>query len=187
MKRVLRESRVVLLLVCFFLVGAVSAQAQAPAQTAPTTPIGDLVSNWNDIGRKLVAMAEDFPEDKYDWKPSPEVRSFSEQLLHAAGYAVFVEAVSRGLHPREEDPKRSNFKSKAEIAAFVKKAYADGAKAIEAGGVEKLMQTVQVGSYTVTFLGLWDGAIEHSGEHYGQLVVYYRVNKIVPPESRPRK
>ena len=29
--------------------------------------------------------------------------------------------------------------------------------------------------------------IEHSGEHYGQLVVYYRVSGMVPPESRPKK
>jgi hypothetical protein len=31
------------------------------------------------------------------------------------------------------------------------------------------------------------GLIEHSGEHYGQLVVYYRLNNLVPPESRPKK
>ena len=31
------------------------------------------------------------------------------------------------------------------------------------------------------------GLIEHSGEHYGQLVVYYRVAGLVPPESRPQK
>src|SRR5580698_9473521 len=30
------------------------------------------------------------------------------------------------------------------------------------------------------------GIIEHSGEHYGQLVVYYRLAGLVPPESRPR-
>lgn len=29
--------------------------------------------------------------------------------------------------------------------------------------------------------------IEHSAEHYGQLVVYYRLAGIVPPESRPKK
>jgi hypothetical protein len=29
--------------------------------------------------------------------------------------------------------------------------------------------------------------LEHSGEHYGQLVVYYRVAGLVPPESRPKK
>jgi hypothetical protein len=31
------------------------------------------------------------------------------------------------------------------------------------------------------------GFIEHSGEHYGQLAVYYRVAGMVPPESRPKK
>jgi hypothetical protein len=31
------------------------------------------------------------------------------------------------------------------------------------------------------------GLIEHSGEHYGQLVVYYRLAGLVPPESRPKK
>ena len=28
---------------------------------------------------------------------------------------------------------------------------------------------------------------EHSGEHYRQLVVYYRLAGLVPPESRPKK
>jgi hypothetical protein len=31
------------------------------------------------------------------------------------------------------------------------------------------------------------GLIEHSGEHYGQLAVYYRIAGLVPPESRPKK
>lgn len=30
----------------------------------------------------------------------------------------------------------------------------------------------------------WMIAIEHSGEHYGQLVVNYRANNLVPPDSR---
>ena len=33
----------------------------------------------------------------------------------------------------------------------------------------------------------WIGFLEHAGEHYGQLVVYYRLNGLVPPESRPKK
>ena len=31
---------------------------------------------------------------------------------------------------------------------------------------------------------IWIAAIEHSSEHFGQLVVYYRANNLVPPESR---
>jgi hypothetical protein len=34
---------------------------------------------------------------------------------------------------------------------------------------------------------LFNTFTEHAGEHYGQLVVYYRLNGIVPPESRPKK
>ena len=40
---------------------------------------------------------------------------------------------------------------------------------------------------TVQLMDLAYEAIEHSGEHYGQLVVYYRVAGLVPPESRPKK
>ncbi len=178
----------VVVLICALLLCAGSAAAQAAkAPPASSTTSKDLLGSWNEIGRKLTGMAEDFPEDKYDWKPTPEVRSFSEQLLHAASYANYVGEVAKGLRPKEEDPKRSNFKSKAEIVAYVKKAYADGAKAIEAAGEKELSKSIQVGRWTVTNYGLWDSAVEHSGEHYGQLVVFYRVNKMVPPESRPRK
>lgn len=178
----------VITLLCALLLCAGIAGAQvAKAPPASSTPAKDLLHSWNDIGRKLTAMAEDFPEDKYDWKPTPEVRSFAEQLLHAASYAGYVGEVAKGLRPKEEDPKRANFKSKAEIVAYVKKAFADGAKAIEATGDEKLRTSIQVGRWTVTLFGLWDTAVEHAGEHYGQLVVYYRVSKMVPPESRPRK
>src|SRR5580658_4402215 len=42
-----------------------------------------VLDSWNEVGRKLIAMAEDFPEDKYDFRPTPAERSFAEQLLHA--------------------------------------------------------------------------------------------------------
>jgi len=56
------------------------------AAVKPADPESKVVlDSWNDIGRKLIAMAEDFPEDKYDFKPTPAQRSFAEQLLHVAG------------------------------------------------------------------------------------------------------
>src|SRR5580698_4095922 len=48
-----------------------------------------VLDSWNEIGRKLVALAEDFPEDKYNFKPTPAERSFAEQLLHAAGSCYY--------------------------------------------------------------------------------------------------
>src|ERR1700728_5074150 len=96
-------------------------------------PSQAVLAQWNDIGRKLIAMAEDFPDDKYDFKPTPAQRSFAEQLLHAANANYFFTDPAMGKPmPKEEDPKRSDFKTKADIVAFVKKAFADGAAAIKA-------------------------------------------------------
>ena len=66
---------------------------------ASRKPIAVLLDNWNEIGRKLIAMAEDFPEDKYDFKPNPAQRSFAEQLLHAAGANYFFINPVKGVKP----------------------------------------------------------------------------------------
>src|SRR3984957_66958 len=94
-----------------------------------------VLDSWNDIGRKLTAIAEDFPEDKYDFKPTPAQRSFAEQLLHAAGSNYyFTDAVNGKKPPAGADPKRHQYKTKADIVAFVKKSFADGAAAIQSKG-----------------------------------------------------
>jgi hypothetical protein len=161
------------------------------AAIKPADPESKVVlDSWNDIGRKLIAMAEDFPEDKYDFKPTPAQRSFAEQLLHAAGANYFFSDPAMGKKmPAEEDPKRADFKTKADIVAFVKKSFADGAAAIKAKG-DKGMSDLLVDPFAHQQMRVLDmayGFIEHSGEHYGQLVGYYRMAGLVPPESRPKK
>ena len=149
-----------------------------------------VLDSWNDIGRKLIAMAEDFPEDKYDFKPTPAQRSFAEQLLHAAGANYyFINPVMGQKPPADEGPKRDQFKSKAEIVTYVKKAYADGASAIQSKGEAGLTSTIDdpFAHQKVRIIDYAYGFMEHSGEHYGQLVVYYRLSGLVPPESRPKK
>src|SRR3981081_528468 len=112
----------------------VAMKKDAPVKPAPS-PSQAVLESWNDIGRKLIAMAEDFPEDKYDFKPTPAQRSFAEQLLHAAGANYFFTNPAMGKKmPAVEDPKRADYKTKADIVAFVKKSFADGGAAIKAKG-----------------------------------------------------
>ena len=73
----------------------VLAQAQdAPAKSTASKPAPSasqaVLASWNEIGRKLVAMAEDFPEDKYDFKPTPAQRSFAEQLEKNEAIKVYA-------------------------------------------------------------------------------------------------
>ena len=180
-----------MLAAALFTFPALAQDAKKEAAVKPAdSPSKVLLDQWNDIGRKLIAMAEDFPEDKYDFKPTPAQRSFAEQLLHAANANYFFTDPAMGRPmPKEEDPKRSDFKTKADIVAFVKKAFADGAAAIKAKG-DKGMSDLVVDPFANQQVRVSDmawGIIEHSGEHYGQLVVYYRLAGLVPPESRPKK
>jgi uncharacterized damage-inducible protein DinB len=171
-------------------VHAQDAMKKEVAIKPAASPSHAVLEAWNDVGRKLIAMAEDFPEDKYDFKPTPAQRSFAEQLLHAANANYFFTNLAKGEKPpAEEDPKRDQFKTKADIVAFVKKTFADGAAAIQAKG-DKGMSDLLVDPFAhqqVRVSELAYGLIEHSGEHYGQLAVYYRVAGLVPPESRPKK
>jgi uncharacterized damage-inducible protein DinB len=178
----------VLLSVLSFAVAS-RAQEKKPPKPAPSSSKA-VLDSWNDIGRKLITMAEDFPEDKYDYKATPAERTFAENLLHVAGVNYYFTNTVRGEKPPAgENPPRSQYKTKSDVVAFVKKSFADGAAAIEARG-DKGMTEIVVDPYSNEETRISDyayGFVEHSGEHYGQLVVYYRLNGIVPPESRPRK
>jgi uncharacterized damage-inducible protein DinB len=195
--KVKMRMRIVGALLTVVMIGALAAAQgttkDTPKKPAPKPAVGPsqaLLDNWNDVGRKLIAMAEDFPEDKYDFKPVPAQRSFAEQLLHAANSNYFFTNPVMGLKPpAEEDPKRDQYKTKAAVVDFTKKAFADGAAAIKQKG-DKGMNDLIVDPFANQQVRVSDmawGLLEHSGEHYGQLVVYYRVAGMVPPESRPKK
>ena len=168
----------------------VHAQSKTEAIKPPDSPSKVLLDSWNDIGRKLIAMAEDFPEDKFDMKPTPAQRSFAEQLLHAAGANYYFTYPATGSNEKvDENPSREKYKTKADVVAYVKKSFAEGAAAIQAKG-DKGLNDLIVDPFAHQQVRLIDwayGFIEHSGEHYGQLVVYYRLAGLVPPESRPKK
>ncbi len=171
-------------------VRAQNAMKKDTAVKPPDSPSKVVLDSWNDIGRKLIAMAEDFPEDKFDFKPTPAQRTFREQLLHAAGANYyFTNPASGKTGPVEENPKPEQYKTKADVVAFVKKSFADGAAAIKAKG-DKGMTDLVVDPFSHQQVRIYDfayGFIEHCGEHYGQLVGYYRLAGLVPPESRPKK
>src|SRR5438067_13287055 len=126
MKSLIAKAAVVTLL-------ASAIWAQDAARTAALSPSQAVLEAWNDIGRKLIAMAEDFPEDKYDYKPVPAQRSFAEQLLHVAGSNDLFTAVAKGQKP-VDDEDRSHFKTKAAVLAYLKKSFAEGAAAIQKEG-----------------------------------------------------
>jgi pimeloyl-ACP methyl ester carboxylesterase len=167
---------------------SVDLEAEKAKRLPTVSSSTELIEQWNDIGRKLIAIAEDLPENKYEYKPNPDSRTFIQQLLHASGSMYFfTDVVQRKQARYDNDPPRSEWVTKDDVVAFVTRCVKDGADLLTAKGEEGLKERVNDGSSRLIRLGdLAHLVIEHSGEHYGQLVAYYRVNGMVPPESRKK-
>jgi len=160
----------------FFAVVAFPAFAQNTLHPTPEVVRGHFMS----INRKILDMAKDFPEDKYDFRLKPEMRSFREIIVHIAGGNIYAAKAGRGENVAWDDNLEldaRNYKTKADVVAMFEKTVNDANAAIEALSDSSFAKTVDP----------WVDVTEHSAEHYGLLVAYYRANGIVPPASRPKK
>ncbi len=152
----------------------------------------EALDSWSDIGRRLIAMAEDMPEAKYWYTPAKDTRTFGDMLLHVAGvnYQVVNAIAGREVGHGENDPPRANYNSKAAVVAYLKKSFADGAASLKAIKSHADFEKKVVYPWANQLIhphSLWGMTVAHASEHYGSLVTYYRVQGMVPPESRPKK
>jgi hypothetical protein len=150
---------------------AIQSQAQQP------DPMKAITSTFNGVHKNLLEMAEDFPADKYGFKPKPEMRSFGEVIVHVFSGTTYAAKAGRGEAAKwtELDPKA--YADKAAVVAGFKKAIADADASLKATPASRFASSPEP----------WLSVIEHSAEHYGLLVAYYRLNGLVPPASRPKK
>ncbi len=129
------------------------------------------------VNQKILEMAKDFPADKYDYQPTKEMRSFGAVLIHIASGYVYAAKKGRGENVQWDELDPKNFKTKAEVVAALQKSIEDATAVLKAVPDEQFAKNLQP----------WIAVSEHAAEHYGLLVAYYRLNGLVPPESRPKK
>src|SRR6266849_4550791 len=139
----MKRSALALVAVTLLAALGMSLHGQAQTQNQPPSPArsrsNEMLDRWNDIGSKLIAMAQDFPEDKYDFKVQKDERTFALNLLHAAAldFVVIRRISGSNLGPdfgEGDNPSRDAFKTKADVVKFVQEAVADGAKVIQQQG-----------------------------------------------------
>lgn len=148
----------------------------ALSQQAPPTPAQAINRQFAYVNQKVLDMAKDFPADKYDYRPSKDVRSFREVIIHIASGNAYGAKAGKGekVNWDELDPKE--FATKDAVVAKFQNSFDAAKETLKATPEERFTKT----------LAPWMSIIEHAAEHYGQLVVYYRGNGLVPPESRPK-
>ena len=151
--------------------------ASAPAQQkAPPSPAKQIANTFGYVNKNILDMAQDFPADKYDFRLKPEMRSFGEVVVHVTSGIVYAAKKGRGENVNWDEIDAKNYKGKDQIVALLQKSIADANATLESAPGDSFTKD----------LNPWLSVIEHSAEHYGLLVAYYRANGIVPPASRPQ-
>jgi hypothetical protein len=179
---------------CGFLLLAVAATAQATkAKEEKRTVTQVLDHTVSNLESEFVPAAEAMPEDKFGFAPTngefKNVRTFAQQIKHVA--AVNYELGGALLEQKPpvdigDESGPASLTSKADIMKYLKDSFAYVHKAIATINEANLVGTVRspFGEGWVSRLGLATAVSSHGYDHYGQMVIYLRMNGIVPPASR---
>jgi len=175
----------------------VAAAAALPAPAALAQPPADplaatIVPLFGMIERDFESLADAMPADRYGFKPADGefrgVRTFAEQIKHVAcaNFAFYnqIEHKTPPEHCEEGGP--SAAKTKAELTVYLRESFAYAGRVFRALTPANAMDPVD-GPYggPSTRIGITSLSLWHASDHYGQLVVYLRMNGIVPPASQP--
>jgi hypothetical protein len=176
-----------------FSAGIILAATGFAADKAPT--IGGIIDQEIRMAEsEVVSLAEAMPSDKYDFAPTQgefkSVRTFAQQMTHIAAVNYMVAAAALGVANPSEAGKGENgpssIKGKDAVVQYLKDSYAYAHKAAASLTAANSLDMVKspFGEGNTPRMSMPSVVAWHSFDHYGQAVVYARMNSIVPPASR---
>ena len=180
----MRATSIIVLFV--FLMSGTAALAEEPATAAAAkNPFIDHTRGIHEaLQLIMVTSAELMPEEKYGFKPVESVRSFGQILGHAASSQYYMCATVRG--EKSPAPKLdASAATKAELIAALRAAFAYCDSAWSTMTDASSAESVTFMNEDSPKLGVLNVNNVHTIEHYGNLIVYLRMNGLVPPTSDP--
>jgi uncharacterized damage-inducible protein DinB len=164
---------------------ALAAPAAADQAAAPLASgfRAEFLAQFDDVERKLVALAEAFPQEKYGWRPREGVRSTSEVILHVAGGNYYLPTFIGKQPPLNWTPEMEKETDKAKVMDTLRRSLAYLRQVVLETSDADLERAVKVFADDSTVRGALFLAANHLHEHLGQLIAYARVNDVTPPWS----
>jgi uncharacterized damage-inducible protein DinB len=167
---------------------AQSGDTRQPPGQAPTAGailVRAAQNGWAGAKRNIVESADQMPEAEYSFKPVDTVRTFGQILAHVADSNYFYCARSKGEAPPVPDGTlEKNATTKAAIVKALGEsvAYCDAVYA--ALTATSAVETVKAGNNQIPRVQPLFSNVSHNVEHYGNLVTYFRIKKMVPPSTK---
>ena len=170
----------------------VLAAVLVPSTLSAASLSADMQKAWQRQQGLLKVTVEAMPEEFWGFKPTPEQRTFAEQVLHIAGANSFLMGfVGTEIKGPTVDPTNlSTFgleaTTKAEIVAAHEASFEHGKAALGEFSDESMLEEVSGPPWVgkVTRAAMVQFILGHNMDIYGQLVVYLRLKGVVPPASR---
>lgn len=169
----------------------IQARQGAPAPAPPANLIEEVRAIYTPVQNNIVGAAEQFPEDKYTWQPTPDVRSWARLVGHVTddnNSACWSLGGLPARLPMVDAPNSAdsaaNKKTKADLVAGLRASVDLCMKAFSAVTPTNMSEPSGMG--TRTRLGILMYNTSHTNEHYGNFVTYMRLQNMVPPSSQPR-
>ena len=156
----------------------------APSAAAAQSPLMDSVkAQFGSVKGVLLKTAEKVPEPLWAFKPTPEVRTFGQIIGHIADANTMICAAAAGDKPTPPNAEKT-MTTKEQLSKALADSFAYCDKVMGAMDDKKAMETVKffIGGMTPRAM-VFGFNTAHDYEHYGNLVTYMRINKIVPPSS----
>ena len=171
--------------VVFFAVIAAAVPSVLSAQTPAPSLTKETAASFQRAATEILDVAEVMPAEKYGFKPTPEISSFGDQLVHCAGIVQRFIDTAKGT---KTEAAHHGAMTKPEIIALLKTTFQSAQGMITPLTDAQLLEPVKFpfGDRTVTRATFWQGPLYQIRNHYGQLVVYLRMNGIVPPATARR-
>ena len=168
-----------------FAVIAAAVPSWLSAQTPAPSLAKELAASYQRATTEILDIAEVMPAEKYGYKPTPEVSSFGDQLVHVAGITQRFIDSAKGA---KTDAAHHGAMAKPEVIGLLKKAFQSAQEMITPLTDAQLLEPVKFpfGDRTVTRATFWQGPLYQIRNHHGQLIVYLRMNGIVPPTTARR-
>jgi hypothetical protein len=169
-----------------------AAMEQARQTTFRDRPLGAIVQkSFNAFANYLIVSAQMMPESGYAFRPTPDVRTFGEQINHATG-ANYSFCNQAGVPPgfvRRSAPSLQATTSKAAIVEALEASIAYCSSLLAAASEAWLMESAPnlggAGSGVITgaraYAFVYAGI--HSAEDYGTITTYLRMQGLVPPST----
>jgi uncharacterized damage-inducible protein DinB len=164
----------------FFLPNSANAQISPdlPNPGTASNPLTNTLSLFrSNMQDKIMKSAEAMPESKYNYRPTPEVRSFAEILNHVADISYILCSNAKGEAPPPPPETRN---SKAEIIASLKGSFSYCDVAFSGFKDAHLNDPADFFGHRTNKMFLLTQVGNHDALHYGNLVTYLRLNGLVP-------